>query len=162
VPLYLAGARMEGLYPLSIVVHGVALNITVQSYRGQLCFGLIACRRAVPDISELAMQLGRAMEGLRRLPVPAVAEVAAAQSAPAPAPEIVAKHARRPAGRAKPRLAVVGAATEAVEPLDRITAQAPAQSTAQSTAQFTAKSTAQASAQASARNRRRRAVAASA
>jgi diacylglycerol O-acyltransferase len=35
------------MYPLSIVVHGVALNITVQSYRGQLCFGLIACRRAV-------------------------------------------------------------------------------------------------------------------
>ena len=49
VPLYLAGAQMTAMYPLSIVVHGVALNITVQSYRGQLCFGLIACRRALPD-----------------------------------------------------------------------------------------------------------------
>ena len=127
VPLYLAGAKMEGLYPLSIVVHGVALNITVQSYRGQLCFGLIACRRAVPDIAELALQLNRAMEALRRLPVPEAAEAAEAAPAlaevasPAPLPEAVAKRARRPAGRAKPRLVAVEAAAEAVEPLARMT-----------------------------------------
>ena len=133
VPLYLAGAKMEGLYPLSIVVHGVALNITVQSYRGQLCFGLIACRRAVPDIAELAMQLGRAMEALRRLPVPVVAEVVGAavvaelavQATPASA--AAAQRARRPAGRAKPRPASVEAAAEAVEPLDRATAPSTAQ-----------------------------------
>ena len=75
VPLYLAGAKMVGVYPLSIVVHGVALNITVQSYMGQLCFGLIACRRAVPDVNELARQMQRAMEALRRLPLPAAAAV---------------------------------------------------------------------------------------
>jgi diacylglycerol O-acyltransferase / wax synthase len=61
VPLYLAGAKMVGNYPLSIVVHGVALNITVQSYMGQLCFGLIACRRAVPDVKELAAHLQQAL-----------------------------------------------------------------------------------------------------
>ena len=133
VPLYLAGAKMEGLYPLSIVVHGVALNITVQSYRGQLCFGLIACRRAVPDIAELAMQLGRAMEALRRLPVPVVAEVVGAavvaelavQATPASA--AAAQRARRPAGRTKPRPASVEAAAVAVEPLDRATAPSTAQ-----------------------------------
>ena len=48
---------MTAMYPLSIVVHGVALNITVQSYRGQLCFGLIARRRALPDVNELADQM---------------------------------------------------------------------------------------------------------
>ncbi|MEI6319387.1 MAG: wax ester/triacylglycerol synthase family O-acyltransferase, partial [Pseudomonadota bacterium] len=63
VPLWLAGARMTGMFPLSIVVHGVALNVTVQSYMGQLCFGLIACRRAVPDLPELAAQLRSAMDG---------------------------------------------------------------------------------------------------
>ena len=47
VPVYLCGARMTDYYPLSIVVHGIALNITVQSHVDQLCFGLIACRRAV-------------------------------------------------------------------------------------------------------------------
>ena len=42
----------------------------VQSYRGQLCFGLIACRRALPDVKELALQLERAMQALRALPLP--------------------------------------------------------------------------------------------
>lgn len=54
VPLYLAGAKMLGYYPLSIVVHGMALNITVHSYAGQLDFGLIACARAVADLAPLA------------------------------------------------------------------------------------------------------------
>ena len=85
VPLYLAGARIAGIYPLSIVVHGVALNITVQSYMGQLCFGLIACRRAVPDVNELAGQMQRALEALRRVPLPTAAppeaEPAAARAA---------------------------------------------------------------------------------
>ena len=106
VPLYMAGARMAGLYPLSIVVHGVALNITVQSYLGQLCFGLIACRRAVPDVAELAAQLMRAMDALRRLPAPALQAVAA----PAALVALPAAPARR---RAASRPA---AATPAVEP----------------------------------------------
>ena len=102
VPLYLAGAKLDGLYPLSIVVHGVALNITVQSYMGQLCFGLIACRRAVPDVRDLAELLDRAMQTMRRLPPP---QVEASEPAPAlPAP-IAAKKARR-----KPRLTVVESA----------------------------------------------------
>jgi WS/DGAT/MGAT family acyltransferase len=47
VPLYLAGARMLTFYPLSIVTHGVALNITVQTYAGSVDFGLVADARAV-------------------------------------------------------------------------------------------------------------------
>jgi WS/DGAT/MGAT family acyltransferase len=35
-PLYLAGAKMLTYYPVSIATHGVALNITVQSYNGSL------------------------------------------------------------------------------------------------------------------------------
>ena len=45
VPLYLAGARATNFYPVSIPYHGMAINITVQSYAGQLEFGLTACRR---------------------------------------------------------------------------------------------------------------------
>jgi diacylglycerol O-acyltransferase len=99
VPLYLAGAQMAGLYPLSIVVHGVALNITVQSYMGQLCFGLIACRRAMPDVKDLAAHLERAIQAARALQVPD-----AAAEAPAPAPTVPTATKRR-----KPRLAVVKA-----------------------------------------------------
>lgn len=52
VPLYLAGARMTGHFPVSIVVHSIALNITVQSYCGAIEFGLTACKRAVPDLAK--------------------------------------------------------------------------------------------------------------
>ncbi|HET7525747.1 MAG TPA: wax ester/triacylglycerol synthase family O-acyltransferase [Burkholderiaceae bacterium] len=109
VPLYLAGAQMAGLYPLSIVVHGVALNITVQSYMGQLCFGLIACRRAMPDVRDLAGSLERAMQAARALPVPATA---AADEVAAPAPVAVPAATKR---RNKPRLAVVKAAEQPVK-----------------------------------------------
>jgi hypothetical protein len=54
VPLYLAGAKMLTYYPASIVVHGIALNITVESYNGSLDFGLTACRKAMPDLAHLA------------------------------------------------------------------------------------------------------------
>jgi WS/DGAT/MGAT family acyltransferase len=53
-PLYLAGARLLTLYPVSIPTHGVALNLTVQSYCGALDFGLTACRRTVPELPKLA------------------------------------------------------------------------------------------------------------
>jgi WS/DGAT/MGAT family acyltransferase len=70
VPLYLAGARMLTNYPASIVVHGVALNITVQSYDRALDFGLIADAKAAPDVQALADAITVAMEDLRALPRP--------------------------------------------------------------------------------------------
>ena len=54
MPLYVAGAKMLTYYPVSIPSHGVALNITVQSYNGSLDYGLIACRQAVPDVADIA------------------------------------------------------------------------------------------------------------
>ena len=52
IPLYLAGAKLQHYYPVSIVTHGLAINITVQSYAGQLEFGLTCCKDIVsrPDI----------------------------------------------------------------------------------------------------------------
>ena len=67
VPLYLAGAHMLTNYPTSIVVHGVALNITVQSYDQSLDFGLMADAQAAPDIAALAEALRVAMDDLRVL-----------------------------------------------------------------------------------------------
>lgn len=57
VQLYFAGAKVISYYPVSIPTHGVALNVTVQSYNGRLDYGLISCRRALPDIAELADML---------------------------------------------------------------------------------------------------------
>src|SRR6476469_770705 len=52
-PLYWNGARMQGVYPLSIPYEGQALNITVTSYAGNLEFGLTGCRRTVPHLQRL-------------------------------------------------------------------------------------------------------------
>ena len=47
--LYSNGARMMSHYPVSIPAHGMGVNITVQSYAGQLWFGVTACARTMPD-----------------------------------------------------------------------------------------------------------------
>jgi diacylglycerol O-acyltransferase / wax synthase len=65
-PLYLAGGKMASYYPLSIVVHGIALNITVESYNGSLDFGLIACRRAIPKVSNIVKYLIKSHEELKK------------------------------------------------------------------------------------------------
>ncbi len=56
-PLYLAGAKMLTYCPVSIAIHSVALNITVESYNGSLDFGLTACRKALPDLPHLARHM---------------------------------------------------------------------------------------------------------
>ena len=47
------GAELVGMYPLSIPIHGMGLNITCTSYAGQLGFGLTGCRRTVPRLQLL-------------------------------------------------------------------------------------------------------------
>jgi diacylglycerol O-acyltransferase / wax synthase len=82
-PLYLAGAKMLTYHPVSIAIHSVALNITVQSYNGSLDFGLTACRRAMPDVAHLA-QLMRRAHGELLAASPAEPEAAAPQAAARP------------------------------------------------------------------------------
>jgi diacylglycerol O-acyltransferase / wax synthase len=67
VPLYLAGARMLTNHPTSIVMHGIALNITVESYGRSLEFGLMADAKAVPDVRDLARGLHDALDELRAM-----------------------------------------------------------------------------------------------
>ena len=51
--LYAAGAELLHIFPVSISTHGIALNITVQSYRDELDFGFIAGANIVPHVQEL-------------------------------------------------------------------------------------------------------------
>lgn len=50
VPLYCAGARLEHLHPVSVIVDGVGLNVTVMSYLDRLDFGIVADREQTPDV----------------------------------------------------------------------------------------------------------------
>jgi len=52
-PLYAAGSRLLHYYPVSTIVDGQGLNITVQSYLDTLDFGLVACRELVPDLWDM-------------------------------------------------------------------------------------------------------------
>jgi WS/DGAT/MGAT family acyltransferase len=51
--LYFAGMELTAVYPLGPVIDGVALNVTVQSYRDSLFVGINACANAVPDLPDL-------------------------------------------------------------------------------------------------------------
>ncbi|HEX6705649.1 MAG TPA: wax ester/triacylglycerol synthase family O-acyltransferase [Albitalea sp.] len=101
VPLYMAGARMVHYHPVSIPYHGVGLNITVQSYAGEMEFGLTACRRVLSqaEVHELTQHLVASLRELQGL-APAAAEgmQAAAVAGPAEVP-VAAPVARK---RVKP------------------------------------------------------------
>jgi WS/DGAT/MGAT family acyltransferase len=64
VPLYAAGARMSTYWPMSIVEHGVGLNITVMSYAGAMGFGFTTARTAVPDARQLSHALAATFDEL--------------------------------------------------------------------------------------------------
>ena len=119
--MYFAGARVISNFPVSIPSHGMALNVTVQSYNNRLDYGLIACRRAVPNISELGdyfLEEHRVLHelSLALAPAPAAPEATKAaapskaprQRRPAPKPALIAngadaspaKASRRPARKA--------------------------------------------------------------
>lgn len=52
-PLFAAGARLLHYYPVSTIVDGQGLNITVQSYLDTLDIGLVSCRELVPDLWDM-------------------------------------------------------------------------------------------------------------
>ena len=56
-PLYWNGAKLDALYPASIVLDGQALNITMTSYLDKLEVGLTACRNALPKMQNLLIHL---------------------------------------------------------------------------------------------------------
>ena len=61
-PLYYAGALVEANYPVSIINDGMGLNITLQSYRDRIDFGLVGTPELVPDIWNLITYLQEELE----------------------------------------------------------------------------------------------------
>ncbi len=87
-PLYSSGARLEHFYPISAVVDGQGLNMTVQSYVDNLDFGFVACRELVPDLWRLTELLQDAMADHLAL---AEAELSAGSTPAAPSAKRPAK-----------------------------------------------------------------------
>lgn len=63
-PLYLMGARLAEIYPLSLLLPGQTLNISLYSYDGWVHFGLVGCNTALPQFEVMARYLA---EGLQQL-----------------------------------------------------------------------------------------------
>ncbi len=62
IQIYLAGAKVEGLFPLGPVLEGTGLNVTIVSYRDRVGFGLIASSENLPDLDDLAAEIPAAVE----------------------------------------------------------------------------------------------------
>ena len=73
--LYAAGAELLHIFPVSISTHGIALNITVQSYRDQLDFGFIAGANVIPHVQELCDLLPDEFAALESAYAPPPADV---------------------------------------------------------------------------------------
>ena len=64
VPLYVAGGKLVRQMPMSIVVHGSAINLTVMSYVDRMDLGITVASKRVPDIDALGQDLQAAYEQL--------------------------------------------------------------------------------------------------
>jgi WS/DGAT/MGAT family acyltransferase len=76
--LYAAGAELLHIFPVSISVHGQALNITVQSYRDQLDFGFIAGANVIPHVQILCDMLPLEFDALEAAFAPPPADLKSA------------------------------------------------------------------------------------
>ncbi|HUY21221.1 MAG TPA: wax ester/triacylglycerol synthase family O-acyltransferase [Acidimicrobiales bacterium] len=64
VPLWCAGARLVGLYPVGPLIEGVGLNVTVASYEDTLYVGILGCRELVPEVVHFGDHLADAFAEL--------------------------------------------------------------------------------------------------
>jgi diacylglycerol O-acyltransferase len=64
--LYLNGAELEAMYPISILFDGYALNVTIVGYADRIAVGFTGCRDAIPSLQRLAVYTGDALADLER------------------------------------------------------------------------------------------------
>jgi diacylglycerol O-acyltransferase len=107
--MYWNGARLDGSYPLSIVMDGVAMNITLVTNDQNVDFGIIACRRSMPqvqrviDYMEVALTDLEDAAGLAKPKTkPKTTSQAKAKAKPKPKPKAKAKAKAKP--KAKPKV----------------------------------------------------------
>lgn len=66
VPLYMGGGRIRRFYPVSIVTHGLGLNITLVSYAGSLEIGVVTAADLLDKPASLCRGIERALLRQRR------------------------------------------------------------------------------------------------
>lgn len=61
---YWNGAKLDGIYPASVLLDGQALNITLTSNADNLDFGITGCRHSVPHLQRILIHLETALAEL--------------------------------------------------------------------------------------------------
>lgn len=65
-PLYLEGAALTGVFPISALGAGIGLNVTLVSHAGTMGFGFLGNGVALPDLPLMAKCTGEAFERLKK------------------------------------------------------------------------------------------------
>jgi diacylglycerol O-acyltransferase / wax synthase len=60
-PLFCAGSRVAAMYPVGPIAEGIGLNVTILSYLDQLHFGLLSCRRLLPELDDVTLYIDDAL-----------------------------------------------------------------------------------------------------
>jgi len=63
--LYMEGAELQAMYPLSVVTDGMGINLTVISYGGKLCFAITSCPTLQPGIENFGKLLTQSLRDLK-------------------------------------------------------------------------------------------------
>ncbi len=67
MPLYMAGAKLKAQYPISAILDGSGLNITLLSYRDRLDFGVVSDPAMLDDAFDIVSRLQSALDELLAL-----------------------------------------------------------------------------------------------
>lgn len=62
---YYKSAKLLGIYPLSLVMDGIGINITVSTYIDRLLFGLASDKTKAPDIEKIGQYMQDALEEMQ-------------------------------------------------------------------------------------------------
>jgi len=65
--IYIAGAKVESLYGLPMVLHGQALSLTFTSYAGRIVMGILCCEKALPDPERIFDYMEDELQALKKI-----------------------------------------------------------------------------------------------
>lgn len=69
-PLYLSGAKLDVIVPMSFLCDGYGLNVTLVGYTDKVVLGFLGCRDTLPHLQRLAQYTGAAFEELETAALP--------------------------------------------------------------------------------------------
>lgn len=129
--LYLMGAELEAMYPVSFLFDGYALNVTLVGYADRVAVGFLGCRDAIPSLQRLAVYTRDALAELEQALGLVHETPGAAEVGPRPAdarPRAKAKSQAKRRAAAPPQAAAVSARARPAKAKAKSKAKAPAKS----------------------------------